>query len=59
MIFNKYQNIDLIKISIQIEKDHLMFNNMKFINNMQLIVHMFTEEKSMDIIHLSFPVSVR
>jgi len=59
MIFNKYQNIDLIKISIQIEKDHLMFNNMKLINNMQLIVHMFTEEKSMDIIHLSFPVSVR
>jgi hypothetical protein len=59
MIFNKYQNIDLIKISIQIEKDHLMFNNMKLINNMQLIVYMFTEEKSMDIIHLSFPVSVR
>jgi hypothetical protein len=59
MIFNKYLNIDLIKISIQIEKDHLMFNNMKLINNMQLIVHMFTEEKSMDIIHLSFPVSVR
>ena len=59
MICNKYQNIDLIKISIQIEKDHLMFNNMKLINNMQLIVHMFTEEKSMDIIHLSFPVSVR